>query len=461
MSFGEHLEELRRALIRALIGAAVGIAIGFWIATPLVKLLTRPLERAIVRFNQDKAAEQILAKDGYVSPEVQTVLDRREQTPRSVMVDVGQLIKAIRSVSPDFLEHVDLQPWRFQARDFPVEHERTVRDSLLSPPTGSGDAERQVTLIARLLTPAGRDRVEETVQGKGADSGYGDVLAEVLNGLLDRKELADDPAFSGLLQPADPGWFQRMFGKTELTPLQRMKQTLDAEEQPDLRRLLNRSLITGAFGGRIRLPELDLVRLELWEPVSARPQSLSPIEGFMIWMKAGLIAGLVISGPWIFYQLWLFVAAGLYPHEKKYVWVFLPISIGLFVLGVLLVFVFVFDAVLAFFLGVNYNLGIDMQPRINDWLSFVLFLPLGFGLAFQLPLVMFFLNRIGIFSVAAYLAKWRIAVMVIFVVSMVLTPADPISMILLAVPLTFLYFFGVLLCKWFPDEVNPFAEGNA
>jgi sec-independent protein translocase protein TatC len=279
--------------------------------------------------------------------------------------------------------------------------------------------------------------------------------------LLDQPGIANDPAFAGLLTPAEPGWFKRLFGKTELTPLQRMKQALDAEEQPDLRRLLNRSLVTVAFAGRIKPPELDLVRLELWENVDVRPQSLSPIEGFMIWMKAGLIAGLVISGPWIFYQLWLFVAAGLYPHEKKYVWVFLPISIALFVLGVLLVFVFVFDAVLAFFLGVNFNLGIDMQPRINDWLSFVLFLPLGFGLAFQLPLVMFFLNRIGVFSVAAYLSKWRIAVMVIFVVSMVLTPADPISMILLAVPLTFLYFFGVLLCKWFPGEVNPFSEATA
>jgi sec-independent protein translocase protein TatC len=456
MSFGEHLDELRRALIRATLGAAVGIAIGFWVATPLVRLLTRPLERAIVRFNQEKAADRILAADGYVSPEVQTVLDRREQTPRSVMVDVGQLITAIRSVSPDFLEHVDLQPWRFMADDFPAEHQQSVRRDLLEPLAGTDQAAGWLMAVTRHLLPSAQDQLKSV-----GDDALAPVLADACNLLLDQPGIANDPAFAGLLTPAEPGWFKRLFGKTELTPLQRMKQALDAEEQPDLRRLLNRSLVTVAFAGRIKPPELDLVRLELWENVDVRPQSLSPIEGFMIWMKAGLIAGLVISGPWIFYQLWLFVAAGLYPHEKKYVWVFLPISIALFVLGVLLVFVFVFDAVLAFFLGVNFNLGIDMQPRINDWLSFVLFLPLGFGLAFQLPLVMFFLNRIGVFSVAAYLSKWRIAVMVIFVVSMVLTPADPISMILLAVPLTFLYFFGVLLCKWFPGEVNPFSEATA
>ena len=94
--------------------------------------------------------------------------------------------------------------------------------------------------------------------------------------------------------------------------------------------------------------------------------------------------------------------------------------------------------------------------RINDWLSFVMFLPLGFGIAFQLPLVMLFMNRINLFSVEAYLDKWRIAVMCIFVLSMILTPADPISMLLLAIPLTLLYFLGVGMCQWMPKNSNPF-----
>jgi sec-independent protein translocase protein TatC len=86
-------------------------------------------------------------------------------------------------------------------------------------------------------------------------------------------------------------------------------------------------------------------------------------------------------------------------------------------------------------------------------------LPLGFGVAFQLPLVMLFLNRLGVFSIEAYLSKWRVAIMVIFVVAMVLTPADPISMLLLAVPLTLLYFVGVALCKWMPGgRGNPFGQ---
>ena len=92
-------------------------------------------------------------------------------------------------------------------------------------------------------------------------------------------------------------------------------------------------------------------------------------------------------------------------------------------------------------------------------MGFVLFLPLGFGIAFQLPLVMLLLHRIGIISVASYLSKWRIAILIIFVLSMLLTPADPISMLLMAVPLTLLYFLGILMCVWMPSVRNPYKEG--
>ncbi len=178
----------------------------------------------------------------------------------------------------------------------------------------------------------------------------------------------------------------------------------------------------------------------------------------MTWVKAGIITGLILASPWVLLQLWLFVATGLYPHEQRYVYVFLPISLVLFFSGVLLAFFFVFEPVLDFLFSFNSSLGISPQIRINEWISFVMFLPLGFGIAFQLPLVMLFLNRINVFSIDIYLSKWRIAVMVIFTLSMLLTPADPISMVMLAIPLTFLYFFGIGLCKWLPRGTNPYGE---
>jgi sec-independent protein translocase protein TatC len=196
----------------------------------------------------------------------------------------------------------------------------------------------------------------------------------------------------------------------------------------------------------------SLVPMLLWQPLSRDPRvsitTLSAQEAFGIYVKAALLTGVVLASPWIFYQLWIFVAAGLYPHEKRWVWLFLPISIGLFLAGVSLAFFFVFDFVLDYLLEFNEWLGLDPDPRISEWLGFVLILPIGFGLGFQLPLVMLFLERIGVFDAATYAAQWRIAVIVIFVVSAILTPADPYSLLFLAIPLCLLYFGGLAICRW-------------
>ena len=206
----------------------------------------------------------------------------------------------------------------------------------------------------------------------------------------------------------------------------------------------------------------ELVEITLWQPVEeaegTKATSLSMHEAFAVWVKAALLVGLVLSSPWVFYQIWSFVAAGLYPHEKHYVHLFLPISLGLFVAGAATVFLFVFAPVLEFLFMFNSMLKIDPDPRIEYWMSFVLILPLGFGISFQLPLVMLFLERIGIFTVQTYLSSWRMAVLVIFVLSMFLTPADPTSMILMAVPLCVLYFGGILMCKFMPRNRSPYDD---
>lgn len=181
-----------------------------------------------------------------------------------------------------------------------------------------------------------------------------------------------------------------------------------------------------------------------------RAKAMGITETFSIWLKASIVLGVVISSPWVFFQIWSFVAAGLYPHEKKYVYMFMPFSLGLFLAGAATAYWFVFEPVLGFLLGYNASLHIDPEPRIGEWLGFVLLLPLGFGVSFQLPLVMLFLERIGIFTVRTYLDKWRIAVLVIFIISAVLTPADPYSILFMACPLTMLYFMGLLLCRYLP-----------
>jgi sec-independent protein translocase protein TatC len=207
---------------------------------------------------------------------------------------------------------------------------------------------------------------------------------------------------------------------------------------------------------KLPIPGDVMMVTRVWKPIHSVVKALNAQEVFMIWMKAGLVVGAIFSSPYVFLQVWNFVAAGLYPHEKRYVHLYLPFSLGLFLFGAGLCFYFVIPQVLNWLLDFNRWLNIDPDPRISEWIGFVLFLPLGFGISFQLPLVMLLLNRIGIFSVTQYLAYWRIAILVIFVISMVLTPADPVSMLFMAIPLTFLYFLGIGMCRWMPRGQNPF-----
>lgn len=205
------------------------------------------------------------------------------------------------------------------------------------------------------------------------------------------------------------------------------------------------------------VPTMKPVAMVTWKPTETSLTALKVEEVFMIWLKAGLVCGAIIASPGIFWHIWGFVAAGLYPQEKKYVWIYLPFSLGLFFGGAALAYFYVFAPVLEFLFSFNLSLGIDPDPRISEWMSFALLLPLGFGISFQLPLVMLLLNRVGLIEVKSYVEHWRIAVLVICVLSALLTPADPLSMLLLAVPLSFLYFGGIGLCLWMPGRRAPMA----
>jgi len=335
MTFGEHLEELRKALFRAVLGLVVGVLVGLAFADQVVDYVQKPLNKALMRYYQDEASDTLL--------------------PR---------LRELR------------------AAGHPVPEEKVIKEQLR--------------------------------QG---------LLPEVH--WIDRKGLRD------LLNP---------------NPTAASSTASVADDSAGDK--------ADAAG--------DLQPIVLYHPAANDPRvhtrSLSTGEPFFIWFKAALLVGAVLASPWIFYQIWAFVAAGLYPHEKRYVHVYLPFSLGLFISGVLLAFFFAMQPVLDFLLSFNRWMGIAPELRISEWLSFVLLLPLGFGISFQLPLVMLFLERIGIFTVRSYTSRWRVSVLVIFVLSMVCTPGDPYSMLLMAVTLTVLYFGGILLCKLMPRQASEFEE---
>ncbi|MFN5743533.1 MAG: twin-arginine translocase subunit TatC, partial [Planctomyces sp.] len=172
-------------------------------------------------------------------------------------------------------------------------------------------------------------------------------------------------------------------------------------------------------------------------------------EGFMAYMKVCFFSGLILAAPWVFYQLWLFVAAGLYPHERRYVYVYLPLSVILFALGAMAGYFYAFPLMLDFLIGFNQWLGVTVQPRLSEYISMAMLMPLLFGISFQLPLVMVFLERIGVCTVQTYRENWRIAVLAISIASMLLTASpDPWSMLLMMFPLLLLYVLGIWLCQF-------------
>src|SRR5207302_6353208 len=112
--------------------------------------------------------------------------------------------------------------------------------------------------------------------------------------------------------------------------------------------------------------------------------ALKVTEPFAVYCQVSLCCGAVLSSPWVFYQLWLFVAAGLYPHERRCVRVYLPASVGLFLAGVALCELVVLPVGVEYLLGFNEWLEVEPELRLSDWLGFALVMPLAFGISFQL-----------------------------------------------------------------------------
>ncbi|MGI6402582.1 MAG: twin-arginine translocase subunit TatC [Thermoguttaceae bacterium] len=203
-------------------------------------------------------------------------------------------------------------------------------------------------------------------------------------------------------------------------------------------------------------PAMILLWEKLGDDSRSKTRALSVQESFVIFLKTALFLGIIIGSPGVFYYFWRFVGAGLYPNEKKYVYRFLPLSITLFLLGFALAFFVVFQFMLQFLF--RFNAGMDIEPdtRISEWLNFALLIPVAFGIAFQLPLAMFVLERLRIFSIKIYLEKWRIAIFSVACLAMLITPPDPWSMLFMLSCLIFLYFGGILLCKIFPRPKSEF-----
>ncbi|WP_104749413.1 twin-arginine translocase subunit TatC [Helicobacter cynogastricus] len=177
---------------------------------------------------------------------------------------------------------------------------------------------------------------------------------------------------------------------------------------------------------------------------------ISPIEGIMVAIKVSFLASLVVATPVIFWQFWLFIAPGLYKHEKKMALPFVFFGTGMFVIGACFAYYVVFPFVIHYLANFGSAL-FEANISASSYVSFFTRLILGFGVAFELPVLAFFLAKMGLITDATLKSYFKYAIVVIFVVAAIITPPDVMSQILMALPLIGLYGLSILIAKM----VNP------
>ncbi len=184
-------------------------------------------------------------------------------------------------------------------------------------------------------------------------------------------------------------------------------------------------------------------------------------EVFFTYCKLSLFAGFIIAFPIIISQIYFFISPGLYKNEKKIAILYIVTAPILFIIGSLIAYYFVMPMVFKFFLSfekLSYSdaLPIILEAKINEYLDLVIELIIGFGIAFQLPIILTLLTRLGLITTKMLTQYRRHSIVLIFIIAAILTPPDVISQIILAIPLLMLYEIAVLACR----RIEKLAKNN-
>ena len=173
--------------------------------------------------------------------------------------------------------------------------------------------------------------------------------------------------------------------------------------------------------------------------------AITPMEQFnVIWFKMPIICAIFISSPWILYQVWAFIAPGLYRRERRWAAPFILCSAGLFILGGLFAYFVIFRYALAFLLSIGQGNGVVPMVTINEYFDLFVNVMLGVGLVFEIPVLLFFLTLLRIVSPAFLLRHSRYAILAIFIIAAIVTPTpDVFNLMLFATPMCLLFYVGI------------------
>jgi sec-independent protein translocase protein TatC len=223
-------------------------------------------------------------------------------------------------------------------------------------------------------------------------------------------------------------------------------------------------LVSWEFHGRL-LKALEVPFASAWHaaglPGEADLHQAAPAAGFTAYMKLSLIGGAALAAPVIFYELWAFIAPGLYAREKKYVFPFVGLSSLLFVGGGWFGWRVAVPLSFRFFLNLAHDTSADVTITptfmVGEYIDFCLQVMLGFGATFELPIVLLFLSIAGVVNHLTLIRYGRWFVFLAFVVAAFITPPDAVSMLVMAIPLCLLYGVSIGLVYVFgkpPTEAD-------
>ncbi len=224
------------------------------------------------------------------------------------------------------------------------------------------------------------------------------------------------------------------------------------EHLEELRKRLIRCLVAIAMGFLISYFFSEKAFLLLISPLrKALPEGGHLIftnlpEMFITYLKVALVMGIMLSSPVIFYEMWKFVAPGLYQNEKRYIIPFVLCSTILFVGGSIFGYFVVFPFGFKFFLGFA-NESVKALPSVKQYFSFAMKLLIAFGIVFELPVIAYFLTRIGLLTPAFLKNNRKYSIVVIFAVAAIFTPPDVMTQLMMAVPLIVLYEASIVVSR--------------
>jgi sec-independent protein translocase protein TatC len=227
------------------------------------------------------------------------------------------------------------------------------------------------------------------------------------------------------------------------------------EHLDELRQRLIRAL-AGVFIGFVisilfieRIFDFIMKPLQAILPAGGKLIYTEPTEAFLLYMKMAALAGLLLSMPFLMWQVWAFIAPGLYAHEKRFAIPFVVMSTVFFTLGCAFSHYVAFPAAWNFF-GSFADETVQFAPRIEPVFSLYVRMALGLGVVFEMPTLVMFLARVGLVTPRFLIKHTKYAILIIFIVAAIVTPgSDPLSLFLVAVPMIGLYAISIIVAWLF------------